>query len=101
MLSAVTFDCVDPQRVASFWSALLGREPGPSQDGWVYLGQRGDPEPRLVFQPVPDNSYLETEPSGTSPTLLWEYWYDNCWQFDNSNGGITQWQDGETQNGGG
>jgi Glyoxalase-like domain len=51
-LSGVTFDCVDPQRVARFWSALLGREPGPSQDGWVYLGQRGDPEPRLVFQPV-------------------------------------------------
>ena len=54
MLSGVTFDCADPQRVASFWSALLGREPGPSEDGWVYLGQRGDPEPRLVFQPVPE-----------------------------------------------
>lgn len=52
IVSAVTFDCVDPQRVATFWSALLGREPGPSEDGWVYLGHRGDPEPRLVFQPV-------------------------------------------------
>ena len=50
--SAVTFDCTDPERVARFWSVLLGREPGPSQDGWVYLGQRGDPLPRLVFQPV-------------------------------------------------
>lgn len=50
--SGVTFDCLDPQLVARFWSALLGREPGPSQDGWVYLGQRGDPQPRLVFQPV-------------------------------------------------
>jgi hypothetical protein len=45
---------VDPQRVARFWSALLDREPGPSQDGWVYLGHRGDPQPRLVFQPVPE-----------------------------------------------
>jgi predicted enzyme related to lactoylglutathione lyase len=53
-LSGVTIDCADPQRVASFWSALLGREPGPSEDGWVYLGQRSDPEPRLVFQPVPE-----------------------------------------------
>jgi Glyoxalase-like domain len=53
-VSAVTIDCVDPQRVARFWSALLGREPGPSQDGWVYLGHRGDPQPRLVFQPVPE-----------------------------------------------
>ena len=52
--SAVTIDCVDPERVARFWSSLLGREPGPSQEGWVYLGQRGDPQPRLVFQPVPE-----------------------------------------------
>jgi predicted enzyme related to lactoylglutathione lyase len=50
--SAVTLDCLDPQRVARFWGVLLGREPGPSEDGWVYLGHRGDPQPRLVFQPV-------------------------------------------------
>jgi predicted enzyme related to lactoylglutathione lyase len=50
--SGVTFDCSDPQRVARFWSELLDREPGPSQEGWVYLGQRGDSQPRLVFQPV-------------------------------------------------
>jgi predicted enzyme related to lactoylglutathione lyase len=52
----VTIDCLDPERVARFWSALLGREPGPSQDGWVYLGRRGDAQPRLVFQPVPEPS---------------------------------------------
>jgi predicted enzyme related to lactoylglutathione lyase len=51
--SGVTVDCVDPERVARFWSALLGREPGPSEQGWVYLGHRGEPQPRLVFQPVP------------------------------------------------
>jgi predicted enzyme related to lactoylglutathione lyase len=50
--SGVTIDCLDPERVARFWSALLGREPGPSQDGWVYLGDRGDVQPRLIFQPV-------------------------------------------------
>ena len=50
--SGVTFDCLDPGRVAQFWSVLLGREPGPSQEGWVYLGHRGDAQPRLVFQPV-------------------------------------------------
>src|ERR1700729_3549664 len=53
-VSGVTIDCVDPQRVARFWSALLDREPGPSQAGRVYLGHRGDPQPRLVFQPVPE-----------------------------------------------
>jgi predicted enzyme related to lactoylglutathione lyase len=50
--SGVTFDCLDPQRVAQFWGALLSREPGPSEEGWIYLGHRGDPQPRLVFQPV-------------------------------------------------
>ncbi|MDG4809496.1 VOC family protein [Micromonospora sp. WMMD1120] len=54
--SGVTIDCLDPVRVARFWSALLGRESGPSQDGWVYLGERGDPQPRLVFQPVSEPS---------------------------------------------
>ena len=54
LVSGVTIDCVDPQRVARFWSALLGREPGPSQDGWVNLGHRGDPQLRLGIQPVPE-----------------------------------------------
>ena len=30
----------------------MGREPGPSEPGWVYLGRRNDAQPRLVFQPV-------------------------------------------------
>ncbi len=50
--SGVTVDCVDPERVARFFSVLLGRPAGPSEDGWVYLGERGDAQPRLVFQPV-------------------------------------------------
>lgn len=50
--SAVTIDCLDPDRVARFWSALLDLEPGSSPEGWVYLGERGAPQPRLVFQPV-------------------------------------------------
>jgi hypothetical protein len=52
--SGVTIDRVDRERIARFWSAPLGREPEPSRDGWVYLGERGDPQPRLVFQPVPE-----------------------------------------------
>jgi predicted enzyme related to lactoylglutathione lyase len=50
--TGVTIDCLDPARVARFWSALLDRPAGPSPEGWVYLGERGDPQPRLVFQPV-------------------------------------------------
>ncbi|MFD3805951.1 VOC family protein [Streptomyces sp. NPDC058611] len=48
----VTVDCVDVERVAAFWSILLDRPAGPSRPGWVYLGLPGDPQPRLVFQPV-------------------------------------------------
>lgn len=50
--SGVTIDCLDPKRLARFWGTLLGREEGPSEPGWVYLGERGDTLPRLVFQPV-------------------------------------------------
>lgn len=52
--SAITVDCIDPRRVARFWSALLGRAEGPSEAGWAYLGERADVLPRLVFQPVPE-----------------------------------------------
>ena len=31
----VTIDCVDVERVAGFWSALLDRPQGPSEPGWV------------------------------------------------------------------
>jgi predicted enzyme related to lactoylglutathione lyase len=50
--AGVTVDCVDVERVSGFWSVLLDRPPGPSRPGWVYLGHRGDPQPRLVFQAV-------------------------------------------------
>jgi hypothetical protein len=53
--SGVTIDCLDPERVARFWSVLLQRQPGPSEIGWVYLGERGDLQPRLVFQPVTES----------------------------------------------
>ena len=50
--SAVTVDCLDVERVSTFWSSLLDRSPGPTDPGWVYLGTRGEAQPRLVFQPV-------------------------------------------------
>jgi hypothetical protein len=48
----VTIDCVDVERAAGFWSALLDRPQGPFQPGWVHLGHPGDLQPRIVFQPV-------------------------------------------------
>jgi predicted enzyme related to lactoylglutathione lyase len=50
----VTIDCVDVAKVSAFWQALLGRPPGPTRPGWVYLGRHDDAQPRLVFQPVPE-----------------------------------------------
>ncbi|MFG2295775.1 VOC family protein [Streptomyces sp. NPDC048603] len=50
--AGVTIDCADVERVAGFWSILLDRPPGPTRPGWIYLGELGDPQPRLVFQPV-------------------------------------------------
>ncbi|MEV4599640.1 VOC family protein [Amycolatopsis sp. NPDC049253] len=53
----VTVDCLDVDRVAGFWSALLDRPQDRSRPGWVYLGHPGDPQPRLVFQPVPEPNH--------------------------------------------
>lgn len=52
----VTIDCVDPDRMAAFWGALLGREPGDEMDGdgWATIGSRTDPQPRITFQRVPE-----------------------------------------------
>ncbi len=58
--SGVTIDCLDPRRLARFWSALLGREEGPTEPGWVYLGHRDDVLPRLVFRPVPERKEGKT-----------------------------------------
>jgi alpha-beta hydrolase superfamily lysophospholipase len=41
-----------PAAVARFRSELLGRAEGSAEPGWIYLGERDDVVPRLVFQPV-------------------------------------------------
>jgi predicted enzyme related to lactoylglutathione lyase len=55
----VTIDCVDVERTADFWNVLLDRPKGPSEPGWVYLGHSGDPQPRLVFQPVTEPKHAK------------------------------------------
>jgi predicted enzyme related to lactoylglutathione lyase len=52
----VTVDCADPDRLADFWSALLGRPRSDEMDGpgWATVGSRHDGHPRLTFQQVPE-----------------------------------------------
>lgn len=52
----ITIDCLDPARLASFWSALLDRPVSDEHDdpGWATVGSRLDDQPRLTFQAVPE-----------------------------------------------
>ncbi|WP_395310338.1 VOC family protein [Mycobacterium sp. AMU20-3851] len=56
--SGVTIDCVDPVRLAAFWSALLG-VPVSGEHGedpkWATVGSRSGSVPRLTFQRVPES----------------------------------------------
>src|SRR4051812_16596775 len=55
--TGVTVDCADPDRLATFWSQLLGipqsAEHG-GEAGWATVGSRNDVLPRLTFQRVPE-----------------------------------------------
>jgi predicted enzyme related to lactoylglutathione lyase len=48
----VTVDCLEPNRAAGFWGALLGLEPVVRPDGWSVLGPTAPGGPMLYFQPV-------------------------------------------------
>jgi predicted enzyme related to lactoylglutathione lyase len=55
--SGVTIDCVDPARLAAFWSTLLGIPVSAEhgyESGWATVGSRHDALPRLTFQRVPE-----------------------------------------------
>ncbi|MGC4847126.1 VOC family protein [Micromonospora sp. DT15] len=51
--AGVTMDCQDPQKLADFWSAVLGGRVTESLPGWrrVIVTDGG---PVLTFQPVPE-----------------------------------------------
>lgn len=53
--AGVTIDSAAPDRLAAFWSALLGvpsRPAGPGREGWYRLGPTVAGGPVLNFQPV-------------------------------------------------
>jgi predicted enzyme related to lactoylglutathione lyase len=52
---AITIDCIDTHRVATFWSGLFGCvvvEPGADRPGWRRLQPLGSNGPFMNFQPV-------------------------------------------------
>jgi predicted enzyme related to lactoylglutathione lyase len=53
--AAITIDCLDPKRVAEFWSLLLGTPVGQiDRPDWYRLGPFPSGWPAITFQPVPE-----------------------------------------------
>lgn len=51
---AVTIDCHDPERLAAFWSQLLGTEVRGTWEQYVGLRPTSPGQPRLVLQRTDD-----------------------------------------------
>jgi catechol 2,3-dioxygenase-like lactoylglutathione lyase family enzyme len=52
-LTEIVVDCEDAERLAEFWSAVLGWHVVDREEGAVEIGDDG-PGPTLLFDPVPD-----------------------------------------------
>ncbi len=53
-INTIMFDCHDPQRLAAFWTDLLGVEIRAQFAGYIWLEPQRPGGPSLAFQPVPD-----------------------------------------------
>ncbi|MBK5289367.1 MAG: VOC family protein [Acidimicrobiia bacterium] len=53
-LRTVVVDCLDPEPLAEFWSAVLGVEIAFVEDDWASLRSAGPGHPRVAFQKVPE-----------------------------------------------
>lgn len=53
-LRTVVVDCLEPEPLAGFWSALLGVEVAHRGEDWVSLHAAGSGHPRVAFQRVPE-----------------------------------------------
>ena len=57
----VTIDCVETERVATFWGALLDApSQGHGQAGWFRVGPLVSGGPVINFQPVPESKVGKT-----------------------------------------
>ena len=57
----ITFDCLEPVRVARFWAETLGyrAEFDDEQDGWAAAQDSTGAGPRLYFQRVPETKVVK------------------------------------------
>ena len=53
-IDCVTFDCADPVRLATFWTAALGYTVRDNHDGWIVLQPTNEPGPLIGLQRVPE-----------------------------------------------
>ena len=53
-LRTVVVDCLDPEPLATFWSALLGVNVNHRGDDWISLHAEDAGRPRVAFQRVPE-----------------------------------------------
>lgn len=53
-VGSVVFDCTDPERLATFWSALLGVGEALRFPGFIWLEPQREGAYSLAFQQVPE-----------------------------------------------
>jgi glyoxalase superfamily protein len=53
-LRTVVVDCLDPEPLATFWSALLGVDVNFRHEEWISLHAPAPGHPRVAFQKVPE-----------------------------------------------
>jgi hypothetical protein len=54
MIRTIVVDCVDPEPLAAFWSAILDLPIHHTEDDWISLHPFGPGQPRIAFQRVPE-----------------------------------------------
>lgn len=53
-INSIAFDCIEPRRLAEFWTALLGVAVLQGDDDFIWLTPQRDGAYKLAFQKVPD-----------------------------------------------
>lgn len=69
-LRTIVIDCLDPEPLAAFWSAVLGVDVHHRSDDWISLRAAERAHPRIAFQRVP-------EPKVTKNRLHLDVWVED------------------------